>query len=175
MLLNRRAVNKNWSRAPLLVAGILMILLFAACAGGNYGKIVRDRDLDNMFLSYQVLPDHNYYTTGSYDNPSAILALKNNYELVNTGNLWVPVPNVNQAQMRKWIETIDPNENYRYTGNYFAAYILNPNGEKIGAWFAIQNTTTVKFLGDNKVQVYTPDVRPEFQNNNRGLMFRGGR
>ena len=27
----------------------------------------RDRDLDNMFLSYEVLPDHRYYTSGGYD------------------------------------------------------------------------------------------------------------
>ena len=148
----------KWNRLSTLLAAILTLFLLIGCAaGGNYGKLNRDRDLDNMFLNYEVLPDHRYYTSGGYDAPDAILAIHRDYELDNSGNLWVTIPNVDYAQMRKWIDTIAPEENYRADG-YFAAYILDPNGKRVGAWYSIQSTTTVKFLEGNKILVYTPNV-----------------
>ncbi len=161
----------KWNRLSTLLAAILTLFLLIGCAaGGNYGKLDRDRDLDNMFLNYEVLPDHRYYTSGGYDAPDAILAIHRDYELDNPGNLWVTIPTVDYAQMRKWIDTIAPEENYRADG-YFAAYILDPNGKRVGAWYSIQSTTTVKFVEGNKILVYTPDLGPDL--NNRG-MRRGG-
>ena len=161
----------KWNRLSTLLAAILTLFLLIGCAaGGNYGKLNRDRDLDNMFLNYEVLPDHRYYTSGGYDAPDAILAIHRDYELDNPGNLWVTIPTVDYAQMRKWIDTIAPEENYRADG-YFAAYILDPNGKRVGAWYSIQSTTTVKFLEGNKILVYTPDLGPDL--NFRGLR-RGG-
>ena len=161
----------KWNRLSTLLAAILTLFLLIGCAaGGNYGKLDRNRDLVNMFLNYEVLPDHRYYTSGGYDAPDAILAIHKDYELNNSGNLWVPIPNVDYAQMRKWIDTIAPEENYR-AGGYFAAYILDPNGKRVGAWYSIQSTTTVKFLEGNKILVYTPDLGPDL--NFRGLR-RGG-
>ncbi len=173
MIVNTRDTFNRMKRVLTLLAAFFALFLLAGCAGGNYGKLDRDRDLDNMFLNYEVLPDHRYYITGGYDWPSAILAIHRDYELENSGNLWVGVPNVNSAQMRKWIENIDPDENYRYSGRYFAAYILDTTGKRVGAWFAIENYTTVKFLEGNKIQVYPPQ---QFQNINfrRGGKFQGG-
>jgi len=163
--------SSKWNRLSTLLAAILTLFLLIGCAaGGNYGKLDRNRDLDNMFLNYEVLPDHRYYTSGGYDAPDAILAIHKDYELNNSGNLWVPIPNVDYAQMRKWIDTIGPEENYRADG-YFAAYILDPNGKRVGVWYSIQSTTTVKFLEGNKILVYTPDLGPDL--NFRGLR-RGG-
>ena len=161
----------NRDRLFISLATILALFLLAGCAtGGNFGKLERNRDLDNMFLRYEVLPDHRYYSTGGFDAPSAILAVHTDYELDNSGNLWRGVPNVDYAQMRKWIDTIAPEENYR-AGGYFAAYILDPNGKRVGAWYSIQSTTTVKFLEGHKILVYTPDLGPDL--NFRGLR-RGG-
>jgi hypothetical protein len=70
----------------------------------------------------------------------------------------VPIPNVDYAQMRKWIDTIAPEQNYRYLNGYFAAYILDLNGKRVGAWYSIASYTPVKFLEGNKIQVYTPDL-----------------
>jgi hypothetical protein len=164
------------SRFSLLVqlTTFLILLLLAGCASGSYGKLDRDRDLDNMFLNYEVLPDHHYYITGGYTRPTAILAIDKQYELVNAGNLWIGVPNVDSGQMRIWIETINPDENYRYSGVYFAAYILAPDGKRVGALFSIENLATIKFLGENKIEVYPPQSRQYFDNR-RGLMFQNGR
>jgi hypothetical protein len=156
----------------LTLLGTLFVLsILVGCAGGNYGRLDRDRDLDSKFLNYEVLPDHWYYTSGGYDSPNAILAIHRDYQLDNPGNLWVSVPNVDYAQMRKWIDTLAPHENLRLSGSYFAAYILDPNGQRVGVWYAIENQATVKFFEGNKVQVYTP----ELNQNIRGMRMRGGR
>jgi len=162
----------NWNRLLTLLALFFTLVLLAGCAGGNYGKLDRDRDLDNMYLNYEVLPDHRYYVTGGYAAPTAILAIHRDYELDNPGDLWVSVPNVDSAQMRKWIDTIAPEQNYRFSNSYFAAYILDPNGKKVGAWYSIESQTTVKFLEGNKIQVYTPQLNQNI-NLNRGVIFRG--
>ena len=156
MLYRQKTFCRQMKRILSLLTAVSALVLVVSCAGGNYGTFDRDRELDNMYLRYEVLPNHNYYTTGGYDAPKAILALSKDYQLDNTGNLWIWIPNVNSAQMRKWVDTIAPEQNYRRSNAYFAAYILNPNGERVGAWYAIEPYTTVKFLGDNKIQVYPP-------------------
>lgn len=159
--------GRNWYRPVSLVAALLTLFLLLGCAGGNYGKLERNRDLDNMFLNYEVLPDHRYYTTGGYDAPNAILAIHRDYELDNQGNLWVGIPNISSEQIRKWVDTISPEQDYRYGGAYFASYILNLDGQKIGAWYSYETFTTIKFLDDNRIQVYTPPL-------NKNMEFNGG-
>ena len=155
-------ISKRWKSLMSQVAVILALFLLAGCAtGGNYGKLERNRDLDNMFLRYEVLPDHRYYSTGGFDAPDAILAVHTDYELDNSGNLWRGVPNVDSGQMRIWIDTIAPEQNYRYSNGYFAAYILDPTGKRVGAWYSIEPQTTVKFLEENKIQVWTPNRSPD--------------
>ena len=165
--------SHRWDNVLAVLAAIITLFLVIGCAtGGNYGKLERNRDLDNMFLKYEVLPDHRYYTTGGFDKPDAILAVNTDYELDNSGNLWRGIPNVDNAQMKKWIDTIAPEQDYRYSNAYFAAYILDPAGKRVGAWYAIEPQTTVKFSEGNKIQVYTPSPGPEM-NLGRGLR-RGG-
>ena len=150
-------IFSNWNRLFTFLVAILALFLLAGCVtGANSGKMERNRDLDNMFLNYEVLPDHRYYTTGSFDAPDAILAVHTDYELDNSGNLWRGIPNVDSTQMRIWIDTIAPEQNYRYSNGYFAAYILDPTGKRVGAWYSIEPHATVKFLEGNKVLVYTP-------------------
>jgi hypothetical protein len=154
------------------MAAFIALFLLVGCAGGNFGKLNRNRDLDNMFLNYEVLPDHRYYISGGYAAPNAIMAIHRDYELDNPGELWVGVPNVDSGQMRKWIDTLAPEQNYRYSNAYFAAYILDPKGKKVGAWYSYENFATIKFLEGNKIQVYPPDLNQNIHLN-RGRV-RGG-
>ncbi|MFC1844119.1 hypothetical protein ACFLZ5_04955 [Thermodesulfobacteriota bacterium] len=144
------------------LASVFVLFTLAGCAGGNYGTVVFDRELDDTFVSYQVLPDHRYFITGGYGAPSAILAIHNDYQLENSANLWVPVPDVNSSHVKKWIDNLSPDENFWEGDQFMAGYILAPNGDKIGAWYSGQRNTTVKFLEGNMVKVYTPNLKPSF-------------
>ena len=147
-------MNEAFQKLLLLIT--VISLLFSGCAGTkNYGTFRLDRELEQMFLSYQVLPDYNYYTSGGYDKPSAILGVHKDYQMVT--DFWLSIPNVNSAQIGKWIQTIDP-EDVGPGHNYFAYYILDPEGKQVGFWYSIQNYTVVKFLEENKIEVYPPDL-----------------
>jgi len=147
-----------------LLASTLMFFLLAGCtaAGGIYGTLDRDRDLDNMFRNYEVMQDYNYFTSGGYDRPNAILLIHKDYELDNPGNLWVPIPYVDYDQMRKWVSVISSEQDFNRSGDYFAAYILDRNGQRVGVWYSFEIFAIVKFLEGNKILVYTPDLFKNF-------------
>jgi hypothetical protein len=128
------------------LAAVFMLFTLAGCGGGNYGSVVWDRELDDTFESYQVLPEHRYYITGGYGAPSAILAIHNDYQLENSAELWVPVPEVNSSHLKKWVDNLSPYEKFWEGDPFMAGYIFAPNGDKICAWYSGQRSTIVKFL-----------------------------
>jgi hypothetical protein len=132
------------------------IALVGCAATDDRGTLQRDQELNQMILAYEILPDHNYYFSGSFERPNAILGIHKDYELVS--QLW-QTTQINSAQVRKWIGTIAPEE-YRGPSGYIAAYILDPDGKKVGIWYSIQNTTSVEFLEGNKIKVNSPDLYP---------------
>jgi len=140
------------------IYNIFFLLAGYAAAVGIYGTLDRDRDLDNMFRNYEVLQDYNYFTTGGYDRPNAILLIHKDYELDNPGNLWVPIPYVDYNQKSKWISVISTEQDFNRSGYYYAAYILDQNGKKVGVWYSVETFATVKFLKGNKILVYTPEL-----------------
>jgi hypothetical protein len=153
-----------------LLTAIITLFLFMGCVttGGNSGKLKYDRELDDAFERYQVLPDHNYYITGGYSAPAAILAIHKDYQLENAANLWVGVPNVSSTQIEGWVENISPEENLRERNQYWASYVLDPEGKRVGAWYSYQKITTVEFLEENGIKVYTPNPEPMRRQRRRG-------
>jgi hypothetical protein len=147
-------MHKTLLQIFLLIA--VFPFFFSGCTGtGNYGAFQRNLELSQIFLSYKVLPDYNYYTSGGYDKPNAILGVHKDYQLIT--DQWLSIPNADSAQVHKWISTIDPED--RGAGNsYFAYYILDPEGKQVGFWYSIQKHTVVKFQEENKIEVYTPDL-----------------
>ncbi len=156
-------IYNRWNRLLFLVAPILTFFLVTGSAtAGIYGTLDRDRDLDNAFRNYEVLTDYNYYTSGGYDVPNAILLIHKDYELDNPGNLWKEIPNVDYNQMRKWIYVIGSDQDFNRSGDYYAAYILDQNGKRVGVWYSIEIHATVKFLEGNNILVYTPALNQDF-------------
>ena len=147
----------NKAHQKLLLAIAIIFLFVTGCvASGNRGILRRDRELGQMFMSYQVMPDHNYFTSGGYDKPNAILGVHKDYEMVTEAN-WRIIPNVSSAQVEKWIRTIDPDDGGPGS-DYFAYYILDPEGKRVGFWYSIQKHTVIKFLEGNKIEVYPPEL-----------------
>ncbi|MBW1841758.1 MAG: hypothetical protein JRI75_08175, partial [Deltaproteobacteria bacterium] len=59
-------------------------------------------------------------------------------------------------QLKKWLSILLRDRDRPATT--WGAYILDPAGKEIGVWFSRWDRTTVKMLGDNSVQVYTPSA-----------------
>jgi hypothetical protein len=153
--MQRKVMDMDRCKGSMIVVVIIAVLIMiSGCAGsGSHGTMKRDQALNQQFLSFQVLPDYTYYFSGGYDKPEAILGIHKDYQLVP--GLW-QTAQISSAQLEKWISTISPADYKR--GGYFAAYILDPDGKRAGIWYSIQNSTTVKFPGENRIEVYTPDL-----------------
>jgi len=157
--MKRKAVNKRsiWTRLiTFFLLSAVTVTLVGCAASNDRGTLQRDQELNRMILAYEIMPEHNYYFSGSFDRPNTILGIHKDYQLVS--QLWKKVQ-ISSAQLAKWIGAIAP-ENYRGSTGYFAAYILDPDGKKVGIWYSIQNTTTVEFLEGNKVKINSPDLYP---------------
>ena len=57
----------RWIFSPVCL--IVALVLIGGCAGsGNYGRLQRSREVDQIFRDYRVLPDHKYYYTQTRQN-----------------------------------------------------------------------------------------------------------
>jgi hypothetical protein len=150
-----------------VLTAVFMLATLAGCVGGNSGTLKWDRELDNKFVSYQVLPDHRYYITGGYSAPAVILAIHNDYQLENGADLWVEVPDVSSTHMQKWIDNLSSDISFWEENQFLASYVLDPNGKRVGAWYSGRRNTAVMFLEDNRIKVYPPDMKPNFGGDER--------
>ena len=160
--MKNKTVNVSSVWTGLITALVIFAVagLLAGCATiGTKGTMQRSQELNQKFLNYEVLLDYNYYYSGGSDRPNAILGIHKDYQLVS--RLWQTVE-ISPTQLEKWIRSIAP-EDYRGSSGYFAAYILDPDGKKVGTWYSIQKTTTVKFLEGNKIEIYSPDLFPTWE------------
>lgn len=135
----------------------VLILLFsfqtAFGIGKNYGLLKKSTEVNDMFVSHQVLPDHKYYYSGSNAAPNAIIGIHNDYTLES--KLWKPV-DLTTEQLKKWLNNMLRNRDRPATT--WGAYITGPGGKKIGIWFSRWNRTTIKMLDGNRVQIHTPST-----------------
>ena len=151
-------LNRRNTLITIRASTLMILLLVSSAVADIYGTQKRDRDLDNMFRDYEVLQDYNYYTAGGYDKPNAILLIQKGYELDNPGNLWLPIPNVDINQIKKWVSVISSEQDAERSSDYYATYLLNQNGKKVGVWYSVEVFATVKFFEGNKMLVYTPEL-----------------
>ena len=157
--MKRKEVSKRSTWKGLIsffLISALAVALVGCAATGNRGTLQSDLELNRMILAYEIVPDHNYYFSGKVDRPNAILGIHKSYQLVS--QLWTPAQ-ISSAQLAKWIQAIGP-EKYQGPTGYHAAYILDPEGKKVGIWYSIMQTTTVEFLEGNKIKVNSPDLYP---------------
>ena len=142
--------------------GVIVALLFslAACAGaGTYGKLVNDDEVDQLFKNLTVLPDHNYYYSGSDARPRAIIAIDETYTL--SSRLWKPV-DITTEQLKHWV--LNPSRQAQFDSSTYGRFIMDDKGQRIGFWYSIvdwRDIATVKMLDATTVQVSTPVESPD--------------
>jgi len=149
--------DKGKSLLSLLMFVFVFFLLAGCATTGMYGTLDRDYELDNRFRNYEVLQDYNYYESGGYHAPNAILLIHRDYELDNSSNLWKPVPDIDSSKLKYWLSAIHNERYLNKPSRYYATYILDPNGKRAGVWYSRQILATAKFSEGNRILVHTPD------------------
>lgn len=117
----------------------------------KYGKLKRDRDVNHTFETYEILPDHTYYTSGQADIPYAIIGIQNSYRL--RPGLWQEI-NLTKPLLRSWVSQMDNIYGYPPYGSL----ILDNNGKRIGVWYSSKQWTTVIIEENNEIAVLSPEV-----------------
>ena len=151
-------VNGVWSRRT---AGVILIVaaVVVGCAG-EYGRLERSHEANEIFKSYHVLPDYKYYYSGPEGRPDAIMGIRNEYILETVH--WTQFE-ASDDLLKKWVDTINF---YHSTGVRYYPYgffILDPVGSRLGIWYSIWDWTTVIMKDDKHIQVFPPAKNDFFE------------
>ena len=108
----------------------------------------------------EISDKYNYYFTGSYYKPKAIIGVDKEYTLIT--KLWKPV-DLTPGRLNGWIEQMTNFKGYALRN--LGSNILNAEGQVIGVWYSPEDFTTIRMLGDKQVSIYPPVGRPTFGEN----------
>ncbi len=143
--------------------GTLCLIIFSATVGcsGKYGRLQRNRDVDQVFKTYRVLPGHRYYYTGPEGRPDAIMGIQNEYTLETTQ--WTQFK-ASVETLKKWVDSINFHHSTDVRYYPYGFFILDPAGTRLGIWYSIWNWTTVIVKEDKRIQVFPPAKKDFFEN-----------
>jgi hypothetical protein len=117
----------------------------------KYGRVQKNPEVDQVFSSFQVKEELDYFYTGSEVDPLAILGLLPQYPL--NSEFWESIE-LTPAKLAKWIQWMN-------SGNVASLppcgwRIYNRADEVIGIIYA-REKVVVTFERDGSVCVYPPD------------------
>jgi hypothetical protein len=144
---------------------VVLLVIAGGCTGfGNYGRLQRSREVDQIFKTFHVLSDYKYYFTGPAGRPDAIMGIRNEYSLETTQ--WTQFSPSDDA-IKEAVESINF---YHHGGMRFypyGFYILDPNGNRLGIWYSIWDWTTVIIKENMHIEVFPPDRKDPFGNGDK--------
>ena len=118
----------------LITASLLIVLLttFFGCKTANYGRLQPDKQVLDTFLSYQMLPDHQYYYRGVASSPSVVAGIDQNYELKL--KMWTAI-DPESEDFKILVDRIS----FQGMGNNaepWGLIILDHQGNQVGVWYS---------------------------------------
>jgi hypothetical protein len=140
--------------ARRFVVGMVIIWISQTlwgCATGRYGDLLYDCKVTNIFHNHSVPTEYNYYIDGSPQRPLAIIGLKSQYRLIN--HFWRAKTNRGD-----FVDLYQPLYRPNFREDRIAplqgAWILDPQGHKIGIWYSMYPSAVICFSKDMQVEVY---------------------
>jgi hypothetical protein len=145
-------------------AVILASLFFLAVMGtfsnsyakGKHGSMKYNSAIITKFGSSVPLPDNmDVYFSGPADRPDAVIGIIKGTAF--DPNIWRPI-SMEAENIGQWRYMIE-NYNDLLMDPYWSYDMLDPDGKVFGKWISHVRRTVIKMTKDNKITVYTPDVR----------------
>jgi hypothetical protein len=136
------------------VAALFIAITIASggCAQ-NYGRLQRSAEVDKIFITYEVLPDHTYYYVGPDGRPDAIMGIESVYTLETTR--WTQF-DPSDDTLKKGVDWMNFHHSTSVRYYPYGFFILDPEGKKLGIWYSIWDWTTVIMKEENRIEVYPP-------------------
>ena len=146
-----KATTPNAWLSIVLIA--ISVSIVTGCAAAGYGRLYQDAEVTRLFTSNSVPDDYRYYTNGRTHMPYAIIGIDQRYSI--NLKIWEPVlPNTDAfAKKVLFIWRPDVLESFNTAQG---AWIVAPDGEKIGIWYSMYPYTTIKMQEDNQVMIFSP-------------------
>ena len=130
---------------------VAMTVLMAGCSVPVSGRLQSSPEITQVFKSSQILAEHQYYVSGFQRIPYAIIAVDNSYQL-QTGH-WQPI-DMDSTALNQMIYRME----HVYSLNPRGAWILDQEGNRLGAWYSSQYQTRVIRKNDNRIVVVSPEA-----------------
>ena len=137
------------------VIGLGLLFLLCSCTTSNYGKLQPNPEITKIFNDNRILSDHSYYYSGLQGVPDAIVAIQSSYSLKS--RTWQPV-DLTSPMLKKWVSRMT----YVHLVRPRGAWILGPDGNRIGVWYSARHHATVRVEQGNRV-VVVPPLPPELR------------
>jgi hypothetical protein len=139
------SIGRRWHAAVLC----LCLFFLSSCATQNIGKLQSSAEITKIFEDHQILPDYLYYFSGLQGVPDAIIGIYTNYSL--RLDQWRQV-DLSSLTLKTWISRMQAVQITRPQG----AWILDPEGNRVGIWFSGLRQTPVRLQQDNRVVIVPP-------------------
>ncbi|MDZ4163495.1 MAG: hypothetical protein U1C55_00040 [Smithellaceae bacterium] len=147
-------MRNNKIKTSLLLS--IMFFILWGCGGlwQQYGTFRPDDRVTKEFQRFQINQDYNYYVTGSYQYPGAILGLDKRYTLED--DLWQKL-DVSPVVFKEMISSMQTRASQlpRYQ-TVFGFAILDNTGRQIGVWYSLLSAATAVEVKGNRVMILTP-------------------
>jgi hypothetical protein len=140
--------------ALLLVLVLCALNSVAASTRKSRSGIVTSREATEIWHSYEIRPDYNYYFSGPTSQPDFIIGIDNKYRL--TSKLWKPV-DLTPEMLKKWFNFT--RQRVGISQDPYGAFIIDPNGEQVGLWYSVKDwrlTGGATVGEDNTISVTRP-------------------
>ena len=148
------------NRVKYLAWVLLILSTLGSCSALNRPRMLQpDMEVNRIFETNTVLPDHVYYYTGPQDRPDAIIAVNRAYQMRESVH-WIRI-DMTEKQLRDWNVVIDNDRRVYFTYNGY--YILTPDGKQAGVFYSKYDFTVIKYPAPNQIVIYPPDPTPEQQ------------
>ncbi len=135
---------------PATILCLILLFFLSSCATQNSGKLQSSAEITKIFEDHQIQPDYNYYFYGLQGVPDAIIGIQTNYSLRT--DQWRQVDLTAQT-LKTWISRMQAVQLVRPQG----AWILDPEGNRVGIWFSGMRQTAVRLQQNNRVVIIPPN------------------
>jgi len=153
--------KEKMGKAAIVSVLLLVVIQITGigCAtppSGKTSNIITSQEATDIWHSYQILPNYNYYYSGPDAQPNYIIGIDDQYHL--TSKLWKPV-DLTPEMLKNWLNYIRPRVGYSL--DLCGADITDQDGKRVGLWYSVKDW---RLLGsasvgeNNQVSVTRPAI-----------------
>jgi hypothetical protein len=151
--------KEKMGKAAIVSVLLLVVIQITGigCAtppSGKTSNIITSQEATDIWHSYQILPNYNYYYSGPVSQPNYLIGIDDQYHL--TSQLWKPV-DLTPDMLKNWFNYYKPRVGYSL--DLYGADITDLDGNRVGLWYSVHDWRLLGSAGfgeNNQISVTRP-------------------